>query len=229
MASINKLFEDLKNRAPKATNLSAPQLSDLLREIKKLKSLILLSLISNLSAAFDDIDGDDPLFGSIPLKERVKNATNPKTEEPMEKVSKDLLDQLEKVATTRLDMESKKRQFLLHRPTEQDEYGKSANPTPTSLPNQDIGSSPRIEDERTTSFVTHENTEWCVEFVTAEKLRNKADPVVSIWAPESDIIGVRGMEKNDGTWGELGANPHKQEIRVIIKPGTYEIYCEMKS
>lgn len=247
-----KLNGDKKNKADDKTvvlaakavsesaeNLSQSQMTELLSEIKALKMLIMMSQLAELTAAFADGSGDDPVFGKTPMSHRIASlrGRRPDLDKAPEssKVTVGDLDGLEKVATIRHDPKTHKREYLLHRPTEGFEYEKSAttvNNIPTSeapklnLESQNDGRT--IEDPRTTHFTTEKNTDWVLDLVTAEKMRVGASPIVAVWVPEDNVAGIVGQE-NDGTWGELGKNPHAREMKITVKPGKYEIYSELKA
>ncbi|MEM4379138.1 MAG: hypothetical protein QXL01_00425 [Thermoplasmatales archaeon] len=105
-------------------------------------------------------------------------------------------------------MEDDKLLFLLHRPTLDFEYENCIN-----------GS----------EFVTKEDTEWIADFEESTVQRIGTNPVVAVWVPAENIKDVPnafGSENN--TWGELGTNPNKNRYRVIIVPGKYKLYQELK-
>jgi len=55
-----------------------------------------------------------------------------------------------------------------------------------------------------------------------------ANPVVSCFVPSASITEIKHMQSNTGTWGNLGQNPHKNMATIVVKPGKYEIYRELK-
>lgn len=77
-------------------------------------------------------------------------------------------------------------------------------------------------------FETTEETEWVPEYMEGERDQKGVNPVVSCWIDEGRIIKVLGAQENNGTWGELGKNPHAHEYRVVVAPGKYKIYSELK-
>jgi hypothetical protein len=66
-------------------------------------------------------------------------------------------------------------------------------------------------------------------FYNAETLRQGINPIVAVWVPESQIGDVRGAQENKGAWGKLGGHPQADLVRVIVKPGKYQLYSELKS
>lgn len=138
----------------------------------------------------------------------------PSKSKPAEGVNQaDALDELETIATTKKDKDGK-RTFLLHRLTADFEYQKA------------------IRESR--EYETSEPTTWLAQFNSADQAQDisapggGANPVVSCWVPEADVLRIPNGLPNTGTWGELGKNPHSHEYKVIVKPGKYELYQELK-
>jgi hypothetical protein len=117
------------------------------------------------------------------------------------------IDILEEFATTRQN--DQQTEYLLHRGTEDGEYDASA-----------------VSDH---DFKTTKETSWVAEYMAGEADQKDKNPVVSCWIPEDSIIRVDNAQGNNGTWGELGTNPHGQKFKVIVKPGEYKIYSELKA
>jgi hypothetical protein len=153
------------------------------------------------------------------LEKRINSLTSP--ERQSEQFSKDLkvklgqaegpalseaLDNLEEMTTVKRDKNGK-RTFLLHRTTPDFEYEKAA------------------EDN---TYETGKDTQWIAEIEAAETQQKDKNPVVSCWIPESSIAGILGAQDNTGTWGELGANPNATKYGIVVKPGKYEIYRELR-
>jgi hypothetical protein len=120
----------------------------------------------------------------------------------------DGIKSLKEFAVTRRSSDNEKYEFLLHRGTEDYEYAKS-----------------KIDG----MYQTEDNTEWVPMTMEGEKDRKSNNPVVSCWIPEGSISNIPTPLPNDGTWGALGTNPHADRYKVIVKPGKYEIYQELKA
>jgi hypothetical protein len=195
-----------------ASAMTAEQIKLLGEQVKKLSKIILLQKVSEVK----------PFVGSLeepPAKENDKDIT---------RVA--MMDALEKLITVKSDAGEKK--FLLYRPTVDFEYEKCATPfgpadQQTSKPTNDRTSGDA--DMRPTEYQTHEDTTWLTTFFNAETLRHGANPIVAVWVPENQIGDVRGAQENKGTWGSLGGNPQADLVRVIVKPGKYQLYSELKS
>jgi hypothetical protein len=103
--------------------------------------------------------------------------------------------------------EGGKEYLLLHRPTDNFEYEQCASGN---------------------EFSTSKETVWLTGSVNAELRQNYSNPVVSCWIPKDSVKEVENAMANTGIWGELGENPHKDRYRVIVKPGKYSIYSELR-
>lgn len=169
----------------------------ILERIKALEGMLrLLSLEKKL----EDLE---KRVNSIGYGEKIEK------DQPKEEKSgnlKEALNNLEEFTTVKKDKEGK-RTFLLHRPTPDFEYGKSA------------------EDN---IYETSEKTDWIAEIEAAEDQQQKKNPVVSIWVPEDKIADISGADANTGTWGNLGTNPHATKYKIWVSPGKYEIYQELR-
>jgi hypothetical protein len=127
-------------------------------------------------------------------------------------LSTEVVDNLEEVATSRT--KDGKTEFLLHRLTGDFEYQKSQDGN---------------------EYKTGTDTDWSAEFGVTDLKQDRseatlkgANPAVSCWIPKDAIKGIRGAQDNTGQWGELGENPHKNHYCIVVKPGKYEIYQELR-
>ena len=188
------------NRPPGVTPGGMAQLAD---KLKKIKMLLLISMLEDEGSGFSMLPGAENVFGV-----EVGGAVNPKSVDD---------ERLRANTTNRLNLKTKKKEFLLHRATIDSEYESYAMPTGSS-------------EIRPTEYDTRSDTEWFVEFRSAEAARVAANPVVSCWVPEDKIVKIRGMRADcAGQWGDMGKSPFAEEIKVTVKPGSYEIYAELKS
>jgi hypothetical protein len=128
--------------------------------------------------------------------------------EPEKKYEGMDLEALAKVSTTRHNQKTKQLEYLLHRPTVDFEYEKCA------------------VDEKT--YKTEQDSVWGVDVMAAVDGQKHVNPVVSCWVPEASIKGVPNPHENVGAWDELGKNPFTSKYRVVVAPGAYEIYQEVK-
>jgi hypothetical protein len=117
------------------------------------------------------------------------------------------LDNLAQIATTKNDTLGK-RLFLLYRPTEDHEYAKYIHEG---------------------SYDPETETEWTAAVMTSEKERQGKNPVVACWIPEAFVKNIPNPHINTGTWGDLGKNPFAAQYKVVVKPGKYDLYQELKS
>jgi len=210
--------------------LTVVQLKDLTEKVSKIQKLLTIKSISEIKPAF----GGSAIDIGKSLEKLRERRTN---------VSSLAHAELEKIAVNRPNPKTKEVEYLLHRATESMEYANSARPlinqpdqptkvhtvnTPALKAKMAPNSEPSAHEARPTDFETKNDTAWVLDFVTAEKMRNGASPVIACWIPKASIMDISG-DKNDGTWSEMGANPHAREFRVIVKPGKYEIYQELKS
>ena len=117
-----------------------------------------------------------------------------------------MLEQLEDITTTTKE-EDGTRMYLLHRPTENFEYNESAD---------------NVE------YDSAADSEWYAEAMSGEINQESQNPVVSCWIPEAKIIGTDKPHPNTGTWGDMGKNPFAESYKVIVKPGKYRIYQELR-
>lgn len=100
-----------------------------------------------------------------------------------------------------------KREFLLHRATEDHEYANNA---------------------RGNEFTTGpDDTSWYPEYMTEQKAKDGSNPVVSCWVPEEQIK-IPEPYLNTGMWGELGKNPNAARFEVLVRHGVYQIAQEYK-
>lgn len=127
--------------------------------------------------------------------EKPKNEVKPETSG---------IETLSKIAATRTI--NGKREFLLHRATEDHEYA---------------------ENTHDNEFQTKKETTWFPEYMTEQNDKDGANPVVSCWIPEAQIK-IPEPHINTGVWGELGKNPHAARFEVIVLSGRYQIHQEYK-
>jgi hypothetical protein len=188
---LNLVKKQEKAVAPSA-NVSMPKevLHALVGLLAKLQSLL---MVMDIQTEMEALEGLMPVTSN---------------EQPKAQSMTAILDELEKNTTVRKGQDGK-REYLLHRPTENFEYEKS------------------VKDQKT--YQTRDKTVWGVEFVKATDQREGANPVVSLWIPENKIESIPNAHDNVGTWGDLGANPQKGMYQVVVSPGIYEIYCELKA
>lgn len=116
------------------------------------------------------------------------------------------LDELEKMSTMRKGIDGK-REYLLHRATEDFEYEAAAGGN---------------------DYATTDDTEWAPEYMSGQNEQEDQNPVVSCWIPEDQIREVPNAVGNTGTWGELGKNPHAAKYKIVVKPGTYTMHQELR-
>ncbi len=119
---------------------------------------------------------------------------------------KDALEYLKDVAINRVS-DGNETEYLLHLPTQDFEYEK-------------------CKDE---AHFNAEEREWVPEVMISELNRDNKNPVVSCWVPESSIKEIPTPLAPNGTWGDLGKNPHRFRYKIIVKPGKYEIYQELRA
>lgn len=159
----------------------------------------------NTDTKRDDLDGE----GTMSVRDqKIEDDVEPDKDATNEHdiSHSEALDNLEDIATTRKN-DSGKREFLLHRGTKDYEYEKGKD-----------------GDE-----FEAEESEWVPEVMSGEVNQKNKNPVVSCWIPEGDIKEIPNPYPANATWGELGANPHRFKYKVIVKPGKYEIYQELKA
>lgn len=185
--------------------LNTTQLQELGEQVKKLSQIMLLQKISDIK----------PFAGSDEAPVRHGDDGQPDITRSA------MLDALEKLVTVKPDVGSD-RIFLLHRATTDFEYDTCAKPFGKDDKNVDA-------ELRPVEYQTLKETEWLTTFFNAETNRHGVNPLVSAWVPESSVATVNGSQANKGTWGENGANPQADLVKVIVKAGTYQIYAELKS
>lgn len=176
----------------------------LLEAVERLSGMVQLLL---LERQLNDLTGKvESLTGA-----KLDNAT-PKTSQAPE-LSK-LLDNLEEFTTVRKTAKGDKREFLLHRLSADFEYENAADGM---------------------TYTTKDDTNWTGEVGVADLKQDRseatmkgANPVISCWVPEAAIKDIPAGQSNSGTWGNLGQNPNKNHYVIIVRPGKYEIYQELK-
>lgn len=177
-----------------------------LKEIKKLLIVLLIKEeLEGVHGLFAENQKDDKEADE--LKE--PNPVDIKTEgdkevDPIENRDK-ALKELGEIATTKTENDVEF--YLLHRPTENFEYGENAE---------------------INEYETEDTTEWYAEYMSGEINQEGQNPVVSCWVPEDKILGSRKPHGNTGAWGDLGKNPFADTFKVEVKPGKYKIYQELR-
>lgn len=191
---IKKLAESFKKPSEQKDALAAA-----LRAVQALSELVQLLLVDK---QLSDITG------------KIEGLTGVKIADPEQEGPKlsDALFALQEIGTSR--MKDSKRQFLLHRLTENFEYENA---------------------KKSNEYETKTDTQWSVEVGVPQLQQDRseaalkgANPVISCWVPEASIVDIAGAQANTGTWDELGQNPHKNSFVITAKPGKYEIYQELK-
>ena len=79
------------------------------------------------------------------------------------------------------------------------------------------------------NYTTKENTEWMAEGELADASRVGKNPVISCFIPETSIQKIVGQGEEVGALDGIGKNPTSNEYRVIVTPGTYTIYRQIKA
>ena len=79
------------------------------------------------------------------------------------------------------------------------------------------------------NYTTKENTEWVAEGELADASRIGKNPVISCFIPETSIQKIVGQGEEVGALDGIGKNPTSNEYRVIVTPGTYTIYRQIKA
>lgn len=198
-SDIKKLAQSI----PKAP-ADASVMKRLLEAVERLSGMVqLLMLEKQLTDLTSKVES---LTGA-----KLDNAT-PKTSQVPE-LSK-LLDNLEEFTTVRKTAKGDKREFLLHRLSADFEYENAADGM---------------------HYTTKDVTNWTGEIGVADLKQDRseatmkgANPVVSCWIQEDAIKDIPAGQSNTGKWGNMGQNPNKNHYVIIVKPGTYEIYQELK-
>ena len=196
--NIKKLLEKAKSTS------NSSDLTSLHKTLKEIKVLLLVSLLGKEVGDLSELLGTNKTpetnreVNEIPTKEVEAPTVKPMSLE-------ETLEELKDLATTKTENEIVL--FLLHRPTQGMEYKRSA-------------------DEL--DFTTSEPTEWYAEVMSGELGQTEQNPVVSCWVPKANITGAADARANTGTWGDLGKNPAAESYSVMVKPGKYRIYQELK-
>jgi hypothetical protein len=193
---IKKLAQALPKMPSTATTMAS--LVEAVERLSNMVSMLMLEKqLSDLTSKVESITGVKT--------QTVKNDNNSKD-------LSNLLDNLEEVTTTRR-LKDGKREFLLHRLTENFEY-------------QDA--------KKINEYITKQPTDWSVEIGVAsleqdrsEETLKGANPVVSCFVHEDCVVGISGAQENTGTWGDMGQSPHKNKFLVKVRPGKYEMYQEI--
>ena len=202
--------------------LNLAQIQEINNLLQKIKQLLMLKEVSRIKPAIGSLD--KPKFP--PNQQDHVTVTN----EP-DQSREAMLMGLEKITTSRICPVIKKRIFLLHRPTADFEYNKSkrAATVRSPEPKEPEGTQGSDNTETYPDYETKIDTNWVIDSVLSEKIRMGKNPIVSVWVPETHIKDVRGGQQGVGAWGDLGANADKNIVTVVVKPGIYKIYSELKA
>lgn len=216
----SELLEFGEKDESSASLVTHEYLEHLTQELKKIKVLLMLSMVEKETAELKLPGAPDPF--APPEKPKEAPADGWKPTAMADRMARLRVRQdkgatnLEKDTTGRINPKTKRQEFLLHRATADGEYEVAADP---------VGSS----EVRTTHYEPKRETVWFVEFRSAEAARVAANPVVSCWIPEEQIASTAGQRADAaGAWGDMGASPFKEEIKVTVKPGSYAIHSELK-
>jgi len=189
--------------------------SNILDKLKKMREgLSAVPLKPDVLAALTQkLDLIHQIVVNLQLKDQLRDlqapvaASVPATAAKPEEVSlKEKIERLKDVGTSRT--ENEKLCFVLHRPTVDFEYE-------NGIDGQD--------------FTTKEDTEWIADFEESTALRSGTNPVIAVWVGEDDIKDVpNAFSSVNDQFGSLGTNTSKNKYRVIVRPGKYPIYQELK-
>lgn len=118
---------------------------------------------------------------------------------------KTALDELEKNTTVRKD--GQKREFLLHRALADHEYAAS------------------VEGNE---FDSQAQTTWRARVEMAEHEADQdSNPMVSCWIPESSIVDVPASGNSEDA--QIATQrPQQFKFVVVVRPGKYQVYQEIK-
>ena len=171
-------------------------------ELKELKSLVKEMLLKQEIANLKDLLAD--------LKSTEKTSDSEKdpeynTDGLPEQDLQEALAQLE--GMTSIDVQDGVKHYLLHRPAANFEYENYADAN---------------------DYETKQSTEWLAEVELAEALQVGKNPIMSCFIPESAIQSIQGQGGEVGAIAEL-KNPTSLEYRVVVKPGSYRIYRQIKA
>ena len=192
--------------------MTVEQLEILNEQVKKLSKIVLLQNTSEVKPFIGSLEDPTPTPGE---PDATRSA---------------MIEALEKLVTVRSEAGDK--MFLLYRPTPDYEYEKYATPFGPADQQDHKNQNDRTSgdaDMRPTEYQPTQETSWLTTFYNAETLRQGINPIVAVWVPESQIGAVRGAQENKGAWGNLGGHPQADLVRVIVKPGKYQLYSELKS
>jgi hypothetical protein len=196
--------------------MSVAQMQEMNGLLKKIKNLLLLKEVAAIKPAIGKLDREH-ITEETPIQEK-------------DETRDAMFLGLEKLTTSKMCPILKKRLFLLHRPTVDFEYDQSKRASKVqSAEPQEVEHSQGADNTDTyPDYETNKDTKWLVDSIVAERHRNGKNPIVSAWIPETYIQDVKGSQQGVGAWGEMGANENKDIITVIVKPGVYKIYSELK-
>jgi hypothetical protein len=191
-------------------------LERLTRELQKVKTLLLLSMLEDEGSGFSDLPGGDPVFDveKTPMAHRIASLRGRQGKV----VRFDVLDQ---VAGHKLNQETQKKEYVLHRACEAGEYERS------------VIASSAVTDLKTESrpqqFKTDRSTVWWAEYISGEKARVLNNPMISCLIPDGAIEEIHdAVGPISDAWTGNGGVSTKALIRVVVKPGTYQLFQELK-
>jgi len=204
--------------------MSVAQMQETNNLLRKIKNILLLKEVAAIKPAIGTLDQpEEKKGGGCPI-------ANKRFEE--QKQSREaMLFGLEKLTTSKMCSILKERIFLLYRPTVLFEYDKSKRSSEVQSPEpQEIkGTQGSDNTETYPDYETTKDTEWLTDSVVAENNRNKKNPIIAAWIPESGIKDVHGGRQGIGAWGDLGANADKDIVTITVKPGKYKLYSELRA
>ena len=198
------MLEKLSALLEKMTTSDIPKdaLAEIQESLNTLKTLVVCMLLNEQKEVIEETVEDK----GADKCENECNGADGETSSDHDISHPEALNNLEDIATSRKD-EDGKRDFLLHRGLKDYEYEKGK------------------EGDQFTA----EESEWVPEVMSGEADQKNDNPVITCWIPEDSIKEIPNPYPNNSTWGELGSNPHRYKYKVIIKPGKYEIYQELKA
>jgi len=200
---LNKL-ENIKGR------LRANPIADLREEIREVKSLLkemlLAQEIASLKALIADLKGSkvqstDDITSVAGETDHDSNPQDLPMQDP-----ESALQQLERI--TAMKMIDGVRNFILHRACDNFEYDNHAGKT---------------------TYDSNEETNWIADQEFADASQKGNNPVISCFIPENSIKEVVGQSGDVGGMGEALSTPTNLEYKVVVNPGSYTIYREIKN
>lgn len=200
-----RVWSRIKSSDPARFGDNAPPaatLQNLTRKLEEIKQLLSQHMLENR------VDRLTNEVKQLKAQQVEKDDGTPKQTGSEPNVSlRQAIENLKNFATNRVDLKTKQTMYLLHRATKDYEYERSI---------------------RDGSYETSEPTDWVTEFPNAEAKRIDANPVVSVWVPEQQIRDIPHPHSNTSIWGDLGTNPSEHRYTIVIKPGQYVLYQQLK-